>query len=120
MLFRSQQLKEALLKLASNQEINIPDPKIVSTEFQENEELKTTIQTLRSTLKESVTEGENLRVELSSLRKEIESLKEKEFQSAQAQGRIEQLESELKQKQSFIDQLKSLISGQSDGPKSDT
>ncbi|HML84597.1 MAG TPA: hypothetical protein PKE52_05485, partial [Bacteroidales bacterium] len=89
-----QQLKEALLKLASNQEINIPDPKIVSTEFQENEELKTTIQTLRSTLKESVTEGENLRVELSSLRKEIESLKEKEFQSAQAQGRIEQLESE--------------------------
>lgn len=115
-----QQLKEALLKLASNQEINTPDPKIVSTEFQENEELKTTIQTLRSTLKESVTEGENLRVELSSLRKEIESLKEKEFQSVQAQGRIEQLESELKQKQSFIDQLKSLISGQSDGPKSDT
>lgn len=115
-----QQLKEALLKLNTEEQPNVPDPRIITSEFQENDQLKQTVHSLRTSLKESVAEGENLRVELNALKKEIEMLKNVSVASTQSQDRIEQLETELKQKQSFIDQLKALVTGQSDGPNSVT
>ncbi|MCE1166568.1 MAG: hypothetical protein LWX70_00575 [Sphingobacteriia bacterium] len=115
-----QQLKEALLKLNSEELPNLPDPRVINSEFQENDHLKQTVHTLRASLKESVAEGENLKIELASLQKEIEILNNNSIVSAQNQNRIEQLEEELKQKQSFIDQLRALITGQSDGPNSET
>lgn len=115
-----QQLKEALLKLNTEEQPNVPDPRIITSEFQENDQLKQTVHSLRTSLKESVAEGENLRVELNALKKEIEMLKNVSVASTQSQDRIEQLENELKQKQSFIDQLKALVTGQSDGPNSVT